>query len=387
MIEQHSDRIALKDGLGKSLTYAAMGDQVHTIAAALQKANVKPADRVAVFQHPSVGWVCSMLAILRIGATHVPLDLRNPAERLKSIVENCQPTAILCHNETSEDAIALGVPDAKRIDISTLSPSSERIRNVAEPNQPAIILHTSGSTGVPKGIVLSHANIRSNLEFSGKISELGTEVVLQQTALSFDLAVEQVFTAIANGGRLFVVSRSQRGDPITFVELMAKEEVTYTLATTSEYLSMFRFASHDLMLKSSWRTALTVGELTTHSFKRHFQKLNKPELRLFAGYGASETSISSHKHELLYQNEQEYPDSEETPIPVGRSLPNYSTYILDEHLQPVPIGVPGEIVIGGAGVSQGYLNNAKLTQQTFILDPFASAEAIRKLNSTSPKDS
>ena len=377
MIAQYPDRPALKDGSGKSYTYVQMADRVHAIASALKGSNVKRSDRVALYQQPTAEWVCSMLAIFRVGATYVPLDMRTPVEQHRAILNNSQPVVILCHDETAQDCPKLGFNEMKRIN-TTLEGSSKRIANEAAADLTAIVLHTSGTTGVPKGISLSHSNICNILEFSTKMNGNEPQGVLQQTAFSFDLCLDQVFTALGNGGWLYVVPRTQRGDAIAIAELIANEGITYTLATTSEYQAWLRFGAEDLLRAAPWKIAVTAGELVTHGFKRAIQALGKPNLRLFNGYGPGEASILSHKTELFYQGEDDYPGQDSSPVPVGRSLPNYATYIMDERLRVLPVGIPGEMVIGGAGISKGYINQEALTAEKFIDDPHASSKAVER---------
>lgn len=376
IIRDHGSELAIKDGVGNTLTYSQMAGRVNSIANALVAINNVDGARVAVFQEPTADWICSLLAIFRVGAVYVPLDLRTQMPRLASIARNCQPRAILAHNATISKLSGLGALDATIVDVSTLSNSDLRcISNRANPSSPAVILFTSGSTGTPKGIVIHHSSLRDQMEGYSreyKISEVSA-MVLQQSAFSFDFSIDQIFSALANGGGLYVVPATQRGDPIAITNLMAAEAITYTSATPSEYLMWTRYGGSILKLCSRWTNAFGGGEPLTEALVQEFRNLGLPGLRLFNNYGPAETTVSSTKIEIPYH---EMTSAE--VIPAGFMLPNFSVYILDEQLNPLPPGFPGEIVIGGAGVSSGYLDNGELTKQKFIPDPFLSMNSTYK---------
>lgn len=349
-----------------------MAERTALIAARILAEKVEPGRVVAVFQEPTCDWICSLLAILRIGAIYVPLDLRTTLPRLATIVNDCQPLAIVVHTATSKDVPALVSQGAKIIDISTLPcPVPESLPAFARADDPAVILYTSGSTGAPKGIILKHSSLVNEIEECTEKFGLGQEIVLQQSALSFDFSLFQIFAAIANGGTLYVVPRSGRGDPIALTKIIAAEKVTLTGAVPSEYASWLRHGVVAPRVESSWKIAVAGGEVVENDFVREFYSRSSPEMRLFQVYGPTEITISSHKIELASMQDQTRPEDFQIQIPVGYTSRNCSTYIVDEKLQPVPLGHQGEILIGGAGVAQGYLNNRQLTKQAFVPNAYA----------------
>ena len=179
--------MALMDGTGKILTYSAMTSRIEVIAEVLQKAGVDAGKRVLVYQQATSDWPCSMLAIMRLGAVYVPLDLRNPIPRLAAVAKDCEPTAVLMDDSTMDDVSQLDVPNAYAINVSSLGYStSARIVNCARADSPAAILYTSGSTGTPKGITVTHAGLRNEIEGYTKTWKLGAERVLQQSAFTFN---------------------------------------------------------------------------------------------------------------------------------------------------------------------------------------------------------
>jgi hybrid polyketide synthase/nonribosomal peptide synthetase ACE1 len=368
----HGGSTALMDGYDKTYTYTNMIKRIEAVAEALINAAVGHGDRVLVYQQATSDWICSLLAIMRVGGVYVPLDLRNPIKRLAAQASHCVPAVVLADNHTIKDASQLNVPIT--IDVSNIptSPSS-RVPNVAKPDEPAAILYTSGSTGTPKGIVIQHSGICNQMEGYTKTYQLIAERVLQQSAFTFDFSLDQIFTGLVNGGMIFVVPWDKRGDPLSLTEIMWRHSITYTKVTPSEYSMWLQYGYDNLVQASNWRFAFGGGEPLTKAILKQFSSLGLPHLRLSNSYGPAETSIASHKGFIDYRQESlPSPPGGEKTIACGFSLPNYATYILDDAQKPLPVGMPGEIVIGGAGVSLGYLTDPSLTDRVFMPNPYAT---------------
>lgn len=347
---ENKDQVAIKDGHGRALTYTAMQDRIEAIAEAMQAAGVRRADRVLVFQDATADWPCSMLAIMRLGAVYVPLDLRNPLPRLADVAKSCCPAAILVDSSTVANAPLVNVSgEACIVDVSAIhaAPQSGRIANAARAADVAAILFTSGSTGKPKGIVVTHSGLRNEIEGYTKQWGLGAERVLQQSAFTFNHSSDQMYTGLVNGGFVYIVPWSKRGDPVEVTALLCDECITYTKATPAEYLLWMEYG--DVERASSWRFAFGGGEPLNDVVIQRLASLNLPDLRFFNSYGPTEISISSTKMEVAYREPP--PPEGLGRVPCGFSLPNYTAYILDEQRLPLPAGMPGQLWIGGAGVS------------------------------------
>lgn len=361
---------AVSDGLGTIISYRDLASRARAISKKLATEGVKPGDRVAVFQSPTSDWICSMVAILWTGAVYVPLDMRNPLPRLATIVESAAPRAILAHNTTLNLAPRLGYSHARIVNIDAL-PAVTHVGHQVIPvsaDDPAMILFTSGSTGTPKGLIVRHGNLAKHLESYVTAWRIGQEVVLQQSAFSFDLSLAQIFTALTMGGQLVVVSEDKRGDSVEVARLIRDQRVTYTFATPSEYTSWLQFGGEELRLASSWKLALSGGERFTSELVRLFAKTDNGRVRVLNTYGPAETIISATMIEIPFRSWEGHDD---TPIPVGTPLPNYRVYVVDDDLNILPRGYRGEVVIGGPAPVKGYLNNEELTREHFITDPFA----------------
>ncbi|OKL63922.1 hypothetical protein UA08_00474 [Talaromyces atroroseus] len=371
----HPDRISLKDGYGRVLTYRKMTARAEAIAEALQTKGIGFGSKVAVFEQATSDWVCSLLAIMRLGALYVPLDLRNPLKRLASILHSCGPHAVLVDNETAGDTNGLKVAQAKIVNVSLIGQApSTSVPNKARANAAGAILYTSGSTGMPKGVIIKHSSLRNEIEGYTKTWKLGAENVIQQSAFTFNHSSDQIWTGLVNGGSVYVVPWNKRGDPIEITRLIREQQITYTKATPSEYLQWLEYGLENLQGVTDWQYAFGGGESLTKTVVAKFSALNIPHLRLFNSYGPAEITISSTKMEVPYQEHMQ----NDYRIPCGYSLPNYAAYILDHQLRPLPPGVPGEIYLGGAGVSLGYLSNEDLTDQLFIHNPYAPAEYVEQ---------
>lgn len=353
-----------------------MSNRINQTSTALLACDLPAQSIVGVLQEPSSDWICSLLAIWRLGHIYLPLDTQNPPTRLDAIMSDCSPAAILTHSATSKVGASLTLDNIQLLDMSCISQdNASEATNRATPQSIAAIIYTSGSTGTPKGIVLKHSALVNQME--QYITDIGIDrqVVMQQSAFSFDLSLWEMFMGLTCGGSVYVVPNLKRRDPIAITKLITEEGITLTLATPSEYMSWLKYGSS---LKSSKLVyALSGGEALTPSLKQAFCHLSKPGLRLFNFYGPAEATISCHTVEINYTGEQSSMDHIES-IPAGFTIRNASTYIADENLQPLPVGFPGEVVIGGAAVALGYFNNEDLTARRFPDNPYATPRDLSK---------
>lgn len=375
MVEMFRDQVALTDGAGCQLTYWEMMRRADGVAVELQRLGVGHRCFVGIFQTPGPDWICSFLGILRVGACCVSLDRGLGLARLLLISQDCKPHVILVDSKTwteedflqSTGASILLVPDIP----SGGDGCSEFQPNKARITDAATITYTSGSTGVPKGSTIQHASYRNFCEFGPPRwgVELGTETILQQSSYAFDLSIGQILACLCYGGTLVVLFDEQRRDPAAICDLIVQADITLTIATPTEYFAWLRHDNGRLLSNSRWRTAITAGESVTKPLVQAFSSFASPGVRLIDVYGPSETTIGSADQLILpsVSSSELYVDG-----PVFSMLPNYSVCIVDANFKPVPVGVPGQVMIGGAGVAEGYLNRDEDTASAFVRDNQAS---------------
>lgn len=358
---------------GLVFTYAELLSQVNIIANALKDAMVQSGQRVAVLQEPTPNWIASILAIMQSGATYVPLDQGNPWSRLAAIMEDCQPSIMLVDDETQQHAVKIATEGLRVINVTTLERGSLATLSInATTSSTATVLYTSGSSGVPKGIILRHEALKNWFEYTAQVYDLNSERVLQQSSSGFDMSLIQIFTALCFGGCLYLVPRRYRGDAMAISDLIYSQRITYTFCCTSELVTWFRYGDPTHLGCSSWRRAIAGGEPGIGALLQDFAALRNPSLRLFHAYGPTETSFTAMTMELFYDNSKQTAST--GSIAVGYTLPNYTVNVLDEYLNPLPPGIQGEIYVCAPGVSANYLNRANLNMEKFIPNRLANDE-------------
>lgn len=362
---------AVKDSSGATLTYKQLLSRIQSIAEVLVNAGAAPGSVVAVFQKRTADWVASMLAIMHVGAIYLPLDPSLPIGRLASIVADCKPAIILTDDSTSSKTYSIAPGPVSVINCSTISElPSTAIPIRARADSAGVVFYTSGTTSTPKGILISHGSLKNEVEFSALTYGFGVERVLQQSAPSFDMSLTQIFAALAFGGYLYVCPSEVHADPVAQTAIMASEQITLTGGTPSEYLSWIK-AGFTNLSHSPWRVAISGGEPIKDSLLDGFRSLDKENLRLFNAYGPTEVTCSATRRQVDYMAVDLL---QKGPITAGRAAPNSHFYIANQFLQPVPVGLIGEIVVGGAGIALGYLNRANETAARFLNDEHATPE-------------
>lgn len=384
VVSKHGNKVALIHADGISLTYGQMQQRIETIAATLLGNQVKPGDSVGIFQESTPDWVCSMLAVWKVGAVFVPLDPGTKTERLAMVADDCKPRVILTDDVTKTKQEELKATQSVVLNVSPLAdaqPGPRPISIRATPDGLAMIYYTSGSTGTPKGIPVNQEGLRAVFEGACQRYEVDESVVsLLQSSLGFDISLIQMFIAWPVGGTVCMISRDMRGDSVALMDFAVRHGVTHTTGTPSEYNSWLRFGDQARLRASSWRAAICGAEAFPMALLERLRELGKQDLKLHHIYGTTETTIFATTQELNWKEEGFYKEGQ---VPAGFSLPNKAMYVVDKDLHLLPIGLPGEIVLAGVGVApKGYNNNDALTKSCFVPNIFAT-EPLRRNGWTS----
>jgi len=359
-----------------ALTYRELNVKANRLAHYLLGLGIRPDDRVAICAERSLEMVVGLFAILKAGAAYVPLDPDYPSERLAYMLDNCSLAALLTQSSLVNTLPNLSVPLIMLDDEAGIGQQAECNPDPAAlgltPNHLAYVIYTSGSTGLPKGVMNQHDGVVNRLLWAQSEYRLGgDDRVLQKTPFSFDVSVWEFFLPLLVGARLVMARPKGHQDPHYLAECIEAAGIT-TMHFVPSMLQVFLDQIGAGRCRSLKRV-LCSGEALSHTLQQRFMA-QWPGIELHNLYGPTEAAIDVTSWLCS-------PDLHAGIVPIGHPIANIRIYILDARLQPVPLGVSGEIYIGGVGVARGYLNRPELTEQRFISDPF-NADANARLYKT-----
>ncbi|MFN6272726.1 MAG: amino acid adenylation domain-containing protein, partial [Microcystis sp.] len=368
-VERTPDAIAVVFE-NQQLTYTELNGRANQLAHYLQSFGVGPEVVVGISVERSLEMIVGLLGILKAGGAYLPLDPDYPNERLQFMLEDSQVSLLLTQQhllasfpQSSETATPKIICLDSDYQIISQAKNVNPESSVTTSNL-AYVIYTSGSTGKPKGVMNNHVAISNKLLWVQDTYPLTTEdCILQKTPFSFDVSVWELFCPLLNGARLVFAKPNGHKDASYLVNLIQEQQVT-TLHFVSSMLQLF-LTEKDVEKCNSLKRVICSGEaLSLELQERFFARL---VCELHNLYGPTEAAI----HVTFWQCQS---DSNLKTVPIGRPIANIQIYILDSHLQPVPIGVIGELHIGGVGLARGYLNKPELTAEKFIPNPFASLD-------------
>lgn len=347
----------------QKVTYRELSRWANQLAAYLRKFGVGPDVLVGICVERSMEMVIGLLGILKAGGAYVPMDPAYPKERLAFMLDDCKATVLL----TQESLIA-GLPEheARVVCLDTdwedIGRESEEkcVHEVISDNL-AYVIYTSGSTGRPKGVAIEHKNTTALLQWAReKFSPEEIAGVLASTSISFDLSIFEMFVPLSSGGKVIIAR-----DALELPTLQTAEPVTLVNTVPSAMAELMRTGG----VPTSVRTVCLAGEpLRTGLVQQIYQQQTIE--KVFDLYGPTEdTTYSTFALRSVG-----------APATIGRPIANTQIYLLDSYMQPVPVGVSGELYIGGAGLARGYLNRPELTAEKFIPHPFGEEPGMRLYN-------
>ncbi|WP_241911621.1 Pls/PosA family non-ribosomal peptide synthetase [Telmatospirillum siberiense] len=343
----------------RTLTYEALNRQAEGVAQTLRRQGIGRGCFVGLWMERSLDLHIALLGILKSGAAYLPFDADAPAERVRDCLADCGAKAIIVDAQTAEYAGEQPAACLRFEDCDT----EPAIGTVPDPRSagvlsadPAYVIYTSGSTGKPKGVVISHRNICHYLRSANSVYGVTSEdVVFQGASVAFDLSLEEFFIPYLVGAKLWIAGRSVLQETDRLAETLVRAGIT-VLDTVPTLLSLLPEDVPGL------RIIILGGETCPPALA---DRWCRPGRRLFNSYGPTEATVVATIAELRPGE----------AVTIGRPIPNYSCYVVDEALNQVAPGVEGELLIGGPGVASGYLNRPDLTAQKFIANPFRSDAA------------
>ncbi|RKG56777.1 amino acid adenylation domain-containing protein [Corallococcus sp. AB011P] len=370
-VERTPDAVAVTNGT-ESLTYAQLDARANQLAHHLIALGVTPGSSVGLcLERSNLDMPVAVLATLKAGAAYVPLDPNYPAERLALMVEDTRAPVVLAH-----EGFVRALPPATSARIVTMETVSLASRPTSPPNvrlspeAVCYVVFTSGSTGRPKGIAMSHRGIGNMLAWQTRRAVRAEATTLQFASLNFDVSFQEIFGAWCIGGRLLLSSAELRRDPPALLRYLTQHRVERLFLPFVALQSLSEAARTATELPPL-NEVITAGEQlqVTPAIVALFERL--PGCVLENQYGPSET------HAVSAWRASGVPSTWPALPPVGTPLPSVQAYVLDPRREPCPVGVPGELYVGGEGLAHGYHGRPDLTAERFVPSPFSTTPGAR----------
>jgi len=365
---------------GQELTYAELNRRANQLAHYLQTLGVGPDTLVAIFVERSLDMIVGMLGILKAGGAYVPFDPTLPKERLTFLLEDTQVPVLL-----TQSHLLSRLPDLPpQLQLISLDTAGAQIAQQPEGNPVSdvqnhhlvYVLFTSGSTGQPKGVMVEHRHLLNYIHSITARLELPAEAnYATVSTFAADLGNTVIFPALCGGGCLHIITHERATDPDALAAYFHRYQIDCLKLVPSHLAALFASTQPEQIMP---RQRLILGGETSHWDLVKRASALAPDCRIFNHYGPTETTVGvlTYPVSQALAGKAVYP----TPptVPLGRPIANIQIYILDAARQPVPLWVPGEVYIGGAGVARGYLNRPELTAERFIANPFVKEQESRR---------
>ncbi len=373
-VQQRPDAWAVTYGATR-LRYRELQTKVNQLARYLRRSGMQPGDLLGLYVNRSIEMLQGVLAILKAGGVLVPLDPDYPPQRLKFMAEDSG----LRHILTTEDLQArLPIKQAQLICIDSIKEESphkgdeEPADTATAHSQLAYVLYTSGSTGLPKGVAMPRTAIANLIRWHiDSLQPAPGERTLQFASLNFDVAFQEIFTSLGSGGELLLIADSDRRDPYIMLDILDRSAVAHLFLPYVALQQLAAAATASQVYPPSLRSIVTAGEQlqATDTLRRLLAKI--PACRLHNHYGPTESHVASAY--TLAANPMDW-----APLPpIGQPIANSQMYLLDDTLEPLPVGVVGELYIGGQGLAQSYLGRPGLTAERFLPRPWGADPGTR----------
>jgi amino acid adenylation domain-containing protein len=360
----------------KTLTYRELNRRANQLAHHLRSCGIGPEMRVGLCVERSLEMVVALMGILKAGAAYVPLDLLNPRSRLASMIEDASLSLLLTQSQLKsvlpEHNVRQVYLDLDWNEIG-LQPDENPVPMGTGDNL-AYVLYTSGSTGRPKGVLIPHcALVNHGLAMLDNYALGPSDRVLQFASFGFDVAAEEIFPTLLAGASVVLMPNQDFPSLLDFSKLLEKERLTVLNLPTPFWVEWMKDLSRSgARLPDDLRLVVAGSDTVLPTHFRMWRELADERVRWLNAYGLTETAITT----TIWEPDP-YLEELNGCVPIGRPIANAQVYVLDRHLNPMPVGVPGELMIGGACLARGYLNLPEMTSEAFIANPLAESAGAR----------
>ncbi|MEG4578513.1 amino acid adenylation domain-containing protein [Microcoleus sp. MON1_C5] len=373
-VERSPDAVAVVFE-GEELSYRELNARANQLARHLRSLGVEPEVLVGICVERSPLIIIGLLGVLKAGGAYVPLDPNYPKERLAFMLEDSSVPVLLTQQKLVEklplNSARVVCLDSGWDDIASYS--EENPSSGVKPKNLAYVIYTSGSTGQPKGVLIEHGSLVNYT--TAAIAEYAisqSDRILQFSSISFDVSAEEIYTSLTSGATLVLRNDSILDSIEEFLQKCFNWEITVLALPTAYWQELTAFLNPKKFTpSSSLRLIIIGGEKALPERLKAWLECVGQQVRLVNNYGPTETTVGATICELSAA------DATLRELPIGRPIGNLQTYILDGNGQPVPIGIAGELHVGGAGLARGYLNRPELTEEKFIPNPFSNKPGSR----------
>lgn len=342
----------------EQVTYSELNKRANRLAHRLIKSGVKSEDAVAILMERSVDILVATLAVVKAGGAYMPLHSAYPQERIRLLMEGTGAQVLLLDRSTAKHALGHVQVIVVDDDASLAAESDGDPDITIDPGQLAYVIHTSGSTGAPKGVAVTHRNV-INLVFDRCWRERSVERVLFQSSYAFDASTFEIWVPLLRGKQVIIPPPGEL-DSAAYRRLFQEEKATSTFLTASLFSVLVQESPASFLgVPQIWAGGDVVSPAAVKRLHEHC-----PETLVCNGYGPTETTMLATHY--LVSNPEKLAGS----VPIGRAMDNHQAYVLDPVFKPVPVGVPGELFVAGDGVARGYVRRPDLTAERFIPNPF-----------------
>jgi amino acid adenylation domain-containing protein len=354
-VNEHAHRVAVSCG-DQQLTYQELDRLSNQIAGSLADAGAA----VAICLQRSANMIAAIVGVLKAGAAYVPLDPGYPPRRLGAMISDSNISHVLVDSQTHDRITDSGLQLIRLDrDLEAHRPTAELLAaSKPRPNDLAYVMFTSGTSGTPQGVPISHRNLLASTHARSQYYQTTVDAFLLLSSISFDSSVAGIFWTLGDGGLLVIPTEDEFADPVAVTQLARRNHISHLLCLPRVYRELVCF---DAKAFEGLRVAIVAGEACGRDIVAlHSESL--PAAHLFNEYGPTEATVWSTVHRCD-------PADTADRVPIGKPIPGTSVFVLDDHLLPVPIGVAGELVVGGPGVASGYLRDRNARQDRFLTLP------------------